>query len=95
MKGFDFSACTLLKQFMIKHPEYAVYVLLSLKTNNFISVTLLTSNEGWKNMNKANQKALLAEDHSFACLWSITLVSQMHLRREKYFKTSGGKRVCD
>lgn len=42
MKGFDFSAYILLKQFMIKHPEYAVYVLLSLKDQQFyIGLTIL------------------------------------------------------
>jgi len=35
MKGLEFSACTFLKQFMIKHPEYAVYVLLILQDQQF------------------------------------------------------------
>ena len=93
MKGFDFSAYTLLKQFMIKHPEYAVYVLLSLKDQQFYIGYTSDFKRRMEEHEHGKSKSTACR-RPFICVFvEYYLGKSDALRREKYFKTSGGKRV--
>ena len=91
MKGFDFSAYTLLKQFMIKHPEYAVYVLLSLQDLQFYIGYMSDFKRRMEEHEHGKSKSTACR-RSFICLFVEYKLSKSDaLRREKYFKTSGRK----
>ncbi len=93
MKGIDFSAYILIKQFMIKHPEYAVYVLLSLKDQQFYIGFTSDFKRRMEEHEEGKSKSTACR-RPFICLFVEYYFSKADaLRREKYFKTSGGKRV--
>jgi putative endonuclease len=78
---------------MIKHPEYAVYVLLSLKDQQFYIGFTSNFKRRMEEQEQGKSKSTACR-RPFVCLFVEYYPSRKDaLRREKYFKTSGGKRV--
>jgi len=78
---------------MIEHPEFAVYVLYSLKDLQFyIGYTGNFKRRMEEHAEGRSQST--ACRRPFVCLFVEYYLSKADaLRREKYFKTAGGKRV--
>ena len=78
---------------MIKHPEYAVYILLSLKDQQFYIGFTSDFKRRMEEHEQGKSKSTACR-RPFICVFVEYYLSKKDaLRREKYFKTSGGKRV--
>lgn len=78
---------------MIKHPEFAVYVLQSLKDQQFYIGFTSDFKRRMEEHEQGKSKST-AFRRPFICVLVENYLSKADaLRREKYFKTSGGKRV--
>ena len=78
---------------MIKHPGYAVYVLLSLKDQLFYIGFTSDFKRRMEEHEQGRSKSTACR-RPFICVLVEYYTSKADaLRREKYFKTSGGKRV--
>ena len=78
---------------MIKHTEFAVYILLSLKDQQFY-IGFTSNFERRMEEHQHGKSKSTACRRPFICMFVEYYRSKKDaLRREKYFKTSGGKRV--
>jgi len=93
MKGVDFSTCILIKQFMIKHPGYAVYVLVSLKDQQFYIGFTSDFKRRMEEHEEGNSKSTACR-RPFICLFVEYYFSKKDvMRHEEYYNTSAGKSI--